>query len=464
MPIQNLQLGFVNPDEDEGPDTRNYPLRGSAPRPKYVVFHPKDIPEIYPEKIFDHPDKFEPVKDWRGRIVFWGILPICPQGEEWAGFQHHGEFMRERKMFGNFYTGMPGFESPGTPKRIPEKQFTDVLVEKQIKKLRAMELGELVHRDYTLRISLEKVFDANGDYRIWRTFKVSGGISIAALADKILLPVMGWIRNYHAHAYTTFSNGATYGPAESKTVDMMHDQSVGWNIIPEKSNRGNWTLAHLLQKEGEQMWWLYDWGDRYTHLITVEEIAPVSESTGKFALLDGSGACPYEDGKGDIAWAKDIEKLKRPATRPAVLAEIRRSMNYKDKIIGNEFDPDQFDIEEARQRAHKALASPDSVLSGAKRWVYPMQEAAKYETPMDMTAPRKGQTLDRKWDEEGNRFMAEVTSEKRDKLNTGCCWTCGTPHDLSSCSRCHKPLYCGRDCQAIHWKGAHRKECKRWSK
>lgn len=108
-------------------------------------------------------------------------------------------------------------------------------------------------------------------------------------------------------------------------------------------------------------------------------------------------------------------------------------MNYKDKIIGNEFDPDQFDIEEARQRVHRALASPDSVLSGAKRWVYPMQEEAKHEVPMTMSAPRKGQTLDRMWDEGGERFMAEVTSEKRDKLTTGCCWTCGTPHNLSRC-------------------------------
>lgn len=74
-------------------------------------------------------------------------------------------------MFGNLYSGIPGFEAPGVPQRIPEKQFTDVLVEKQvcitamflpvgtdrkqIKKLCTMDLGGLARRDYTLRISLE---------------------------------------------------------------------------------------------------------------------------------------------------------------------------------------------------------------------------------------------------------------------------------------------------------------------
>lgn len=53
MSLQNVQLGFVNTDEKEGPDTRQFPERGSAPKPKYVVFHPRDIPELYPEKIFD---------------------------------------------------------------------------------------------------------------------------------------------------------------------------------------------------------------------------------------------------------------------------------------------------------------------------------------------------------------------------------------------------------------------------
>ena len=52
MPIQNFQLGVVDHDENDA-DTRKWPERGSTPKPKYVVFHPRDIPEVYPEKIFE---------------------------------------------------------------------------------------------------------------------------------------------------------------------------------------------------------------------------------------------------------------------------------------------------------------------------------------------------------------------------------------------------------------------------
>jgi len=42
------------------------------------------------------------------------------------------------------------------------------------------------------------------------------------------------------------------------TIDKQHMQSVGWNLIPEKSDKGDWLLAHLLQKVDEEMVWLYD--------------------------------------------------------------------------------------------------------------------------------------------------------------------------------------------------------------
>ena len=57
MSVGNVQLGFFNRDGSDflgsEADTREFPLKGSAPKPKYVVFHPKDIKELYPEKIFE---------------------------------------------------------------------------------------------------------------------------------------------------------------------------------------------------------------------------------------------------------------------------------------------------------------------------------------------------------------------------------------------------------------------------
>ncbi|TFY81645.1 hypothetical protein EWM64_g2372 [Hericium alpestre] len=122
----------------------------------------------------------------------------------------------------------------------------------------------------------------------------------------------------------------------------------------------------------------------YYHHFSLEEIAPLSESTGKIAVLDGAGACPPEDRKGNFQWSIDILKLQsnKPAYRGEVISQINGSMNYKDKPVPADFDPDQFDIAEARERVHAALASPDSATTGAKQFMYPLHPAA-----LDKPAP-----------------------------------------------------------------------------
>jgi hypothetical protein len=40
--------------------------------------------------------------------------------------------------------------------------------------------------------------------------------------DKILNPVLGWMRHYHAYLFTDFEDGAQFGPEGSTAVDMMH--------------------------------------------------------------------------------------------------------------------------------------------------------------------------------------------------------------------------------------------------
>lgn len=61
---------------------------------------------------------------------------------------------------------------------------------------------------------------------IWRRVRVSGGLSLSPLADKILTPLMGFTRNYHCHVFTDFKDGAQFGPKGCQSVDMMHIDKV----------------------------------------------------------------------------------------------------------------------------------------------------------------------------------------------------------------------------------------------
>ncbi|KAI0031782.1 MM3350-like domain-containing protein, partial [Vararia minispora EC-137] len=198
-----------------------------------------------------------------------------------------------------------------------------------------------------------------------------------------------------------------------------------------------WTLAHLLQREGEEMIWLYDYGDNYTHYIRVEEIASIEDSTGRVVVIDGSGACPREDGGGNSSWQEeDLPMLAswHPSQRAKIIALIRDSLNYKDKMVSKSFDPDAFDIAEARQRVQDALASPDSVWSGSKQFIAPLAEDSGTKRmpgpPGSMDPLKRGQKYERTW-QDTTSYMQEVISTKRDRKSTSCCWTCGTPHGLS---------------------------------
>ncbi|TFY54719.1 hypothetical protein EVG20_g9593 [Dentipellis fragilis] len=448
--LQNMGFGD-NRGLGLGPSSRRAKKKKLTKKPQYVRFHGDDDPSIYPEAFFSHPDKFEPHKSWDGKIIWWGVQPVFPKDHEYEGSVDHGEGedLMMRKMAANLYSDNPRFD--GTP----EQQFVNRLIEPelplvpilQIEKLSKLDLGDLQSRDYTLKIVMDEIHDAAGHDRIWREFRVSGGLSISALADKVLTPLMGWYvsarRTQTSNLKHVHKDGAVYGP------------TIGYGAVPEKSNHGVWTLAHLLQAEGESMVWLYDYGDNWKHTITVEEIAPVSESTGKVAILDGAGACPREDGSGNHIWVEDLQKLRSGSIRERneVLTELRKALNYKGKPIGVDFDPDAFDLAEARARVHAALASPDSVWSGPKSFVYPLCEEAM-DSPSLATADaqKRGQTLERTWEgrDDGDRkgrFMQEITTSKRDKKVGGCCWNCGSPHNLSGCSRCKKTLYCGTECQ-----------------
>lgn len=170
---------------------------------------------------------------------------------------------------------------------------------------------------------------------IWRTFRCSAGLSLEAFQDKVLAPVMGWGRNYHAWFLTDTRDGcvfemivlsfdglldflrylgfssALFGPAKSGAVDMIHKQrfAIEWidadkcviqlcatSVTADLNLGGRYKLCHILRNTGDKMLWLYDLGDNFMHKIQVEEVIPSCQSTGKVTVLSGAGLCPRKSG------------------------------------------------------------------------------------------------------------------------------------------------------------------------
>ncbi|KIO34799.1 hypothetical protein M407DRAFT_210250 [Tulasnella calospora MUT 4182] len=405
-------------------------------KPKFINLHPKDTGFGLPRAFWGHPDTFLPNADRDGRIRRWGLSPDTEEDEDESveGFEIPAAMMRTMQT-GGMYLKTPS----------PEKQF--------VKQLEALDIAELERSDYILKITLT----GEGSVKVWRRVKISGGLSLAVLADKVITPLMGWTRNYHAHLWTDFKDGSVFGP------------KLGWESIPEPK----WRVAHILRKPGDVVEWLYDCKVQPSFLVTFansgspcESILPGSESNGKVEVLVGFGACPREDGKNVWNWKRDLDKLRTGSYKEKrnLLEEIYQSMNYRNKGLtpwGNpDFDPTRFDTAEAIAAIKDALSLPGSYRQGSKTWVMPLapdalkirEEGVKGKKVHTMNTPDDG------------GFLFEATTGKRDGISARACSMCGTPHNLRVDTACRAVYYCSRECQTEHWKQRHKKDCKRLQK
>ncbi|GAQ88114.1 hypothetical protein KFL_004020010, partial [Klebsormidium nitens] len=156
-------------------------------------------------------------------------------------------------------------------------------------------------------------------------FKVSGGIVLNTFADKVLMPIMGWVWNFHGYVFIDHKDGCLFGPKGSDIT--CHLARSYYYYMDDKEYK----LGDLLTEKGARLGWLYDLGDGWRHEVEVEDIRSVSESTGTCKLLDGAGRCPPENGRGNWEYHETINVLKNKRSRQcgSALDECRNAPNIK---------------------------------------------------------------------------------------------------------------------------------------
>lgn len=159
---------------------------------------------------------------------------------------------------------------------------------------------------------------------IWRRIQVTGDTTLHQL-HWILQTTMGWYGG-HLHEFDIF--GTSYGdPADSMDGEVLDEKKV-------KLNR-------LISEEKEKFHYLYDFGDSWEHEILVEKILPQEKETQYPICLKGKRACPPEDCGGPWGYEELLEAIKDPSHE-----------DHEDMLewIGEDFDPDRFDLEEINRR------------------------------------------------------------------------------------------------------------------
>ena len=160
---------------------------------------------------------------------------------------------------------------------------------------------------------------------IWRRMVVDGRVSLAKL-HHFIQAAFGWT-DAHLHAFTI--NSIHY---MSPNFDDLQDEVfAGMEAQYERKGYLNRLLA-----EGDTFVYLYDFGDSWSHVITVEKIEMVeNDPHGNAYVAGGERACPPEDVGGTTGYHEFLETILSNAHSE----EAKKLINW----AGGEFNPGMFD-------------------------------------------------------------------------------------------------------------------------
>lgn len=183
---------------------------------------------------------------------------------------------------------------------------------------------------YTLRIELQpdEIQPA-----IWRRLVVDGRVSLAKL-HHFIQTAFGWTDS-HLHSFTI--NGICY-------MEPQPDEDMG-DIETRDERKG---YLNRLLAEGDTFVYLYDFGDSWSHVITVEQIEMVdNDPNGDAYVAGGERACPPEDVGSTTGYHEFLETiLGSPHSE-----EAKRLLTW----AGGEFNPEMFDRRAANAAIQRML-------------------------------------------------------------------------------------------------------------
>ena len=160
------------------------------------------------------------------------------------------------------------------------------------------------------------------DSDIWRQVEIRGSATLAQL-HQVIQDAMPWT---HSHLHVFELGDVRCGVPHPE--DPVED---------ERRVR----LDALLRKVGDQVFYLYDYGDCWEHGIELEAIEDPASGVSYPRCVDGELAAPPDDSGGVCGYEDLLEILADPEH------EDYREMR---KWVGRGFRPDRFSVAQANRR------------------------------------------------------------------------------------------------------------------
>ena len=179
-------------------------------------------------------------------------------------------------------------------------------------------LASVTRPSATARVFQLKVTLQNIKPPVWRRVLVDAGSTLDQVHE-VIQAAFGWW-NYHLHEFEI--DGTRYG-------DPDPDDDWGPPTVHERRVRLDTVVT-----VGSTFGYLYDFGDGWSHRVTVEKVLPAETGTTVPACIGGRRACPPEDCGGPWGYEHLLEALADP-THP----DHRHLTDW----LGAPFDPEAFD-------------------------------------------------------------------------------------------------------------------------
>lgn len=158
---------------------------------------------------------------------------------------------------------------------------------------------------------------------VWRRLAVPAAASLADLSSALLV-AFGW----HASHLSAFWTGEPWrGTCYRSRMELDHFGGEG-------SPSDGVAVGTVLHGAGDELCWIYDYGDEWRHWITAEPLA--DDPTDRFRCIDGANAAPPEDCGGEPGYRNLLEAIADPAH-----PEHDELVEW----LGGPFDPSSFSVE-----------------------------------------------------------------------------------------------------------------------
>ena len=169
---------------------------------------------------------------------------------------------------------------------------------------------------------------------IWRRLELASDLRLDEL-HRVLQAAFQW-EGGHLHQFS----------AENRIWDDGSSGDLGpdpFSASPAPEAESKTRLSQVLMTVGDRLDYVYDFGDNWEHVVTLEEIVELAPDAPRARVVDGDRAAPLEDCGGVLGYDDLVTALADPE-RPDHTDLVEWYM----EVYGGSpaaFDPAQVDIE-----------------------------------------------------------------------------------------------------------------------